>query len=105
MTGVRGSNGGNKDRDKDNETDTTASPDNRAAVGAAIIAYIKAHPDAADNAIGIKRWWLPRHLANVSAADVATVLAALVADGLLQTQRLPGGHVIFGGIRVHNSRH
>jgi hypothetical protein len=70
----------------------------------AILAYLKAHPEAADTATGIKRWWLPPTLVNVSSADVAAVVAAMVAEGILQTRQLPGGHVIFAGVCSNCSR-
>jgi hypothetical protein len=70
----------------------------------AILAYLKAHPEAADTATGIKRWWLPPTLANVSSADVAAVLAAMVADGIMETRQLPGGHVIFAAVCSDFSR-
>jgi hypothetical protein len=70
----------------------------------AIQAYLDAHPGAADNAVGIKRWWLPPGVANVALSDVAVVLAAMVAEGFLQTQQLPGGHVIFERARSRSAK-
>ncbi len=64
-------------------------------VETAILAYLAAHPDAADNALGVQQWWLPRRFADVSLRDVETALAAMTEQGSLTEIRLPDGSVIF----------
>jgi hypothetical protein len=86
------------------ETVAEASPERLAELRQAIQAYLEAHPSAADNAVGIKRWWLPPSAANGALSDVAVVLAAMVAEGFLQTQQLPGGHVIFERARSRSAK-
>lgn len=65
-------------------------------VEGAILAYLDAHPDAADSAAGIQRWWLPRALENVTLFDVERALLHLVASQVVGEFRLPDGGVIFG---------
>ena len=64
-------------------------------VETAILAYLAAHPDAADNAVGVQQWWLPRRLVDASLHDVETALAAMTEQGRLTEIRLPDGSVIF----------
>jgi hypothetical protein len=61
----------------------------------AILAYLASHPDAADSAVGIQRWWLPHPLADASSQDVEAVLWKMVADGEMSELHLPDGSVIF----------
>jgi hypothetical protein len=65
------------------------------ALKAGILAYLANHPGAADNAVGIQRWWLPTAMANAVVADVEAALAEMVNEGSLKTRHLPDGNVIF----------
>lgn len=62
---------------------------NGVTVETAILVYLAAHPDAADNALGVQQWWLPRRFADVSLRDVETALAAMTEQGSLTEIRLP----------------
>jgi hypothetical protein len=66
-----------------------------AALKSGILAYLASHPSAADNAVGIQRWWLPVEMANATVAEVEAALAEMVNEGSLKTRRLPDGNVIF----------
>lgn len=68
---------------------------NTTDVETAIRAYLAAHPTAADNAVGVQQWWLPRRLIDASLHDVETALAAMTEQGCLTEIRLPDGSVIF----------
>jgi hypothetical protein len=97
---------GSKGNDGDNHAaNVSGQAEIQTDIMAAIVAYLRTHPGAADNATGIQRWWLPAKLANVSSTEVAASLAALVGEGRLETQRLPGGHVIFSGVSKPDPRH
>lgn len=50
-------------------------------VAAAIRRYFEAHPQAADTAEGIQRWWLLPEYGEVSLQTVEAALAQLEQDG------------------------
>lgn len=65
------------------------------AIAAEVLAYLDAHPDAADTADGILRWWLsPRH-ADASDADVEQALERLVAYDAVMRQRMADGRTLY----------
>ena len=61
----------------------------------AVLAYLHAHPQAADTLHGIANWWLPRQRYDDSCVRIEQVLAGLVAEGLLHHDQLPGGEVLY----------
>jgi len=63
-----------------------------------IRAYLAAHPNAADSAVGIQRWWLPDELAFASITQLVTALRAVVATGGLAEHHLPDGSVIYSAV-------
>jgi hypothetical protein len=67
----------------------------------AIRAYLAAHPNAADSAVGIQSWWLPDDLAGAGIAELVTALRAIVATGKLSEHYLPDGSVVYTAGR-HN---
>jgi hypothetical protein len=81
------------------KTRTAVGSARRSALRQAILAYLDAHPGAADSALGIRLWWLPPALGHAAGAEVAGVLAAMVAERLLRARRLPGGQLIFAALR------
>ena len=62
----------------------------------AILEHLANHPQAADSADGIRRWWLSRSGSAPARADVERALHALVGRGLLRRVELPDGTVLYG---------
>lgn len=61
----------------------------------AILAYLSHHPQAADSADGVTRWWLARNGAGPSRLEVEQALATMVQRGLLRRVELPDGTVLY----------
>jgi hypothetical protein len=61
--------------------DTETSPTGVRAVAWAVLQYLQRHPQAADTAAGIQRWWLAPTMGEVSIDDVEQALEHLVARG------------------------
>lgn len=61
--------------------------------------YLAAHPDAADSLPGIRQWWLPARLREVSLDELERALAQLVARGELQRTTLPGAGDLYARVR------
>jgi len=65
-----------------------------------VATYLSMHPNAADTAEGIRRWWLARMraaeaTAEVQISDVQSALDLLVERGVVVQRRLPGGRFIY----------
>ena len=60
----------------------------------AIVDYVRDHPQATDTAEGIRTWWVPDAVLS-SEAVLDQVLDALVEEGVLRRERLPGGGELF----------
>ncbi len=60
-----------------------------------VLAYLQVHPRAADTLRGVVNWWLPQQRYENSCRRIEQVLAALVAEGLLQRDQLPDGEVLY----------
>lgn len=69
-----------------------------AAAAQAIRAYLREHPLAKDTANGIAAWWLPRG-SRAGPQDVQDALDRLVAEGVVEAHRVPGGAVVYGLVR------
>jgi len=65
------------------------------AVAADIRRYLQRHPDAADTAEGIARWWLGGRCRENELGRVQEAIAVLVKRGLMQRQTLPDGAEIY----------
>lgn len=65
------------------------------AIASAVEAYLAAHPEAADSAEGILRWWLPRVRLEESVADVQRALDLLVERGAVESRQVAGGRVVY----------
>jgi len=63
-------------------------------IAAILLEYIDCHPHAADSNEGIRRWWLPGHIAACS-ASVDAALEQLVQVGELARRQLPDGGVLY----------
>lgn len=55
--------------------------------------YCAAHPRAADNIDGVRRWWLADP--SIPLSDVEAALESLVKRGTLDVRRLPDGTAIY----------
>ncbi|MEP6859887.1 MAG: hypothetical protein ABJE66_04665 [Deltaproteobacteria bacterium] len=55
--------------------------------------YCEAHPHAADNIDGVRRWWLADPA--IPLGDVEAALEALVKRGTLDVRRVPGSIAIY----------
>jgi len=61
-----------------------------------ILAYLDAHPQAADSLEGIVLWWLPRQRFVEARARIQESLEQLVDRGLVERTHLPDGTVLYG---------
>ena len=68
-------------------------------VVAAIEAYLERHPEAADSADGIARWWLARDGMEDCVEDVRAALARLLDRGVVTARTLPSGERIYSAAR------
>ena len=60
-----------------------------------LLRYLAQHPDAADTAEGIHRWWLPEGAAEYRESDVHAALEWLTNQGALVRSRLPDGRELY----------
>ncbi|HNQ03131.1 MAG TPA: hypothetical protein PKH69_00820 [Thiobacillaceae bacterium] len=65
-------------------------------IAAGILAYLQRHPNAADTARGIARWWLPAPLGQ-DVELVAHALDTLLQQGLLHRQVNADRQTIYSG--------
>lgn len=84
---------------------TSADEDPVAAAMKAILAYLRAHPQAKDTAAGIVQWWLPTGAAAAQLSVVQEALERLAAAGLIRAKTLPGGAVVYGDGGIDVSGH
>lgn len=61
----------------------------------AIEAYLARHPEAADSAEGIARWWLAAGGLEVAADEVRRALARLIEFGIVRMDRTPDGRPLY----------
>ena len=66
-----------------------------AAVRDAILEYVQTHPEAADTALGIVRWWLPQDMGEGAVQVIDAVLDDLVRTGMMWRVQLPDGALLF----------
>ena len=64
----------------------------------AIAAHLAAHPQAADSAEGVTRWWLGAAGLVASVDQVERALATLVAMQRMRQVRLADGSTLYSGI-------
>jgi Fe2+ or Zn2+ uptake regulation protein len=70
-------------------------PPHHQALIDAILAYLSHHPQAADSADGVTRWWLARNGSGPSRLEVERALTKMVERGLLRSVELPDGTVLY----------
>ena len=61
----------------------------------AILRHVREHPDAADTADGILKYWLPRTGCEHAQDLVAAVLQDMVNRHWLRAQALPDGEILY----------
>jgi hypothetical protein len=62
---------------------------------AALLAYLSAHPSAADTAEGIAEWWLGGLEGSVTKVAVEQALQRLIDEGVVASKRIANGTVIY----------
>ncbi len=67
------------------------------AVADEVMRYLAQHPEAADSAQGIQRWWLAPRQLEEPLDRVQRALDALVRKGALVRKALPDGSTVFEG--------
>jgi hypothetical protein len=72
-----------------------------AAIGAAIEAYLRAHPDAADSIDGIRLWWLTGVSAEEAPDCIRKALERLEAAGVVEKREIPGTQAVYRAARAH----
>lgn len=78
---------------------TAESEDAITVIARAIRRYSVLHPDAADSAAGVQRWWLPVRLREEALPLVCAALERLVAKGTMHRTELEDGTVIYATLR------
>jgi hypothetical protein len=68
----------------------------------AIHRYLTSHPDAADSAEGVARWWLPSLNVAASVPEVEAALEQLLTLGLARKRTLADGRVIYRAATARN---
>lgn len=68
---------------------------NEGEIERSILAYLHAHPQAADTLRGIATWWLPRQRYESGCQRIEQVLGGMVQKGLLHREQLPDGEVLY----------
>lgn len=68
---------------------------NLSRVTRAIEHYFACHPEAADSAEGIARWWLADEGVEASQDEVEAALSDLVQRGRVTARRMPDGRLIY----------
>ena len=63
--------------------------------GDEILAYLEAHPSAADSLAGIVTWWVPRQRYIEAIELIKASLDRLVVSGQIVTTTLPDGTVLY----------
>lgn len=69
-----------------------------------ILNYLEDHPNAADTAEGIAKWWLSRQRFEESAARVQQALDYLVADARVELQTNYSGTKVYSGNKARTRK-
>lgn len=67
----------------------------RGELRTALSRYLARHPEAADSLIGIRQWWLPEPLQEVSIEELRATLLELVDVGEVRVSTLPDGTELY----------
>ena len=60
-----------------------------------IVDYLRKNPGAGDTLEGISKWWLNFEKIDVTVAEVSGVLEALIKEGMVEKQVMPGDETIY----------
>jgi len=60
-----------------------------------VLAYLQAHPDAADSIDGIIDWWLPIQRFETARSAIEVALKQLVSQGLIDEIQCGAGKVLY----------
>lgn len=71
--------------------------DDIARIADQINRYLESHPNAADSADGILRWWLARQRLEDSIRNVERALELLLKEGAVQKRIMIDGQVLYVG--------
>jgi hypothetical protein len=77
-------------------TNADGSDHSSADVSGEILAYLNAHPRAADSLDGIVSWWLSRHRFEQARDRIQDGLDKLVERGLVERICLADGGILYG---------
>jgi hypothetical protein len=69
------------------------------AVAKEIQNYLENHPNAADSADGVMRWWLSQQRLEESLQIVQQALEALVSQGEIDKAVTPGGRTVYSSAK------
>ncbi len=70
-------------------------PEGGAQLAEALHRYLMAHPDAADTAAGIQRWWLNDVANKISPRELRVALEILIAKRVVTKKTLPDGTEVY----------
>lgn len=70
------------------------------AVAKEIQSYLDKHPNAADSAEGVMRWWLSQQRFEESMQIVQAALELLVSKGNVDRAVTPGGRAVYSNTRL-----
>lgn len=80
--------------------DVSEPEDEIIGIASRIDRYLQAHPNAADSAEGILRWWLTRQRIDESVQKIEQALALLLREGAVKKKVLIDGRVLYVGSRA-----
>jgi hypothetical protein len=78
---------------------TREADDRVSAIAGEIERYLAAYPEAADNATGIHRWWLPLSFADAPLSEVQAALDSLVQAGRIERAPTADGAFVYRSIQ------
>jgi hypothetical protein len=77
---------------------TREADDRVRVIAGEIERYLAEHPDAADNATGIHRWWLPLSVGDAPLNDVQAALDSLVQAGRIERASTANGAFVYRSV-------
>jgi hypothetical protein len=84
---------------------TPIPPSDPRAIGQQILAYLSAHPEAADSLEGVASWWLPEVGCSATLEAAQEALALLVAEGRITRIDLADGRTLYQSVDKVSGSH